>query len=59
MPVLEEGDEVTYNTSFYGKGKATVVAWDEGRGMYMVLPHKNVGMEFLFCYPNELVATPF
>ena len=59
MPLLQEGDEIVYETSFYGQGKGIVMAWDEVRGMYMILPKKNIGMQYLFCYPNELIATPF
>ena len=59
MSSLQEGDEIVYQTAFYGQGKGTVMAWDEERKMYMILPKKNIGMPYLFCYPEELIATPF
>jgi hypothetical protein len=59
MPLLQEGDQVVYQTTFYGQGKATVMAWDEVKGMYLILPKKDIGMAHIFCYPKELIPTPF
>lgn len=59
MQIFQEGDEIVYQTSFYGEGKGIIMAWDEEKEMYMILPKKNIGMQYLFCYPTELIATPF
>lgn len=56
---LQEGDNVVYQTPFYGQGKGIVMAWDEERRMYLILPKKDIGMQYLFCYRSELISTPF
>jgi hypothetical protein len=59
MPQFEEGDDIVYQNPIYGQGKGVIMAWDEKRGMYMILPKKNIGTQYLFCYPSELISTPF